>query len=208
MDKNWSPSTAMLPHPVRYVAALVAACLLTACSSGDNGGSPAPSPSASSAAGGNVDPALKVSTPLPTDAVLDDPCSVLSPSQAAQIGLNPTGKLDDRAPKACTWESSGNAENSVGIGALPQNKNGLSDIYAGRSSAAYFTPVTIEGYPAVFTDKTDDRSTGSCQLWIGITGQLAVSVGTVINVGANKSDPCPIAQKAGQAMIDHLKGAA
>ncbi|MEV4600346.1 DUF3558 domain-containing protein [Amycolatopsis sp. NPDC049253] len=162
----------------------------------------------SSAAGGAVDPALKVSTPLPTDAVLNDPCALLSAGQAGKIGLKTPGKLDDRTPKACTWESSGNAENSVGIGALPQNKNGLSDIYSGKSSAAYFTPVTIEGYPAVFTDKSDDRSSGSCQLWIGITDQLAVSVGTVINVGANKPDPRPVAQKVGQTMIDHLKSAA
>ncbi|MEV6895764.1 DUF3558 domain-containing protein [Amycolatopsis sp. NPDC051372] len=198
----------MPPRTVRYAAstaaALTAAILLAACS----GSSTTPPGPASSAAGSTVEPVLEISTPLPTDAVLNDPCSVLSAVQAAQIGLKRDGKLDDRSPKACTWESSGNAENSVGIGALPQNKNGLSDIYSGKSSAAYFTPTTTGGYPAVFTDKTDDRSTGSCQLWIGITDHLAVSVGTVINVGANKADPCRIAQRAGQAMIDHLKGAA
>ncbi|MEU4674237.1 DUF3558 domain-containing protein [Amycolatopsis sp. NPDC023774] len=204
----------MLPRTARFVAsaaaALTVAGSLAACSGDGNGGSPTQSSAANStsSAGSSIDPALKVPAPLPTDSVLNDPCSVLSASQAAQVGLKPEGKLDDRSPKACTWESSGNAENSVGIGALPQNKNGLSDIYSGKASAAYFTPVTIEGYPAVFTDKSDDRSDGSCQLWIGITDQLAVSVGTVINVGAHKSDPCPIAQQVGQAMVQHLKGAA
>jgi hypothetical protein len=57
-------------------------------------------------------------------------------------------------------------------------------------------------------DRPENRSSGSCQLWIGITDQLAVSVGTVINVGANKPDPRPVAQKVGQTMIDHLKSAA
>ncbi|MEV4600343.1 DUF3558 domain-containing protein [Amycolatopsis sp. NPDC049253] len=192
------------------VAALTAAGLLAACSGGDSGGSTTPSsaPSSGSSGGDGVDPALKVPAPLPTGDLLNNPCAVLSASQLTTIGLKTEGVPDDRTPKACSWVSSTLAQNSVGIGALPQNAAGISDIYDGKSSAAYFTPTTVDGYPGVYTDKADLRSSGTCQLWVGVTDQLAVAVGTTIGVGSNKSNPCPIAEKVATAMIEHLKGAA
>jgi hypothetical protein len=69
-------------------------------------------------------------------------------------------------------------------------------------------PVTVSGYPGVFADTQDGRPSGSCTLWIGITDQLAYSVVTSITVGANKATTCASAQKVGEAVIAHLKGAA
>ena len=96
----------------------------------------------------------------------------------------------------------------MNVGAVPQNKGGISDIYDQQSRQAYFQPVTVNGYPGVFADTQDGRPSGSYTLWVGITDQLAFTVGVSITTGQNKATPCASAQKIGEAVITHLKGAA
>jgi hypothetical protein len=192
----------MLLRTVRLTAATLAALgLLTACS----GGSPSPSPSASPSSASSSD-GPKVPAALPTQALLSDPCSILTAAEATQVGLNSPGKNDSTSTlPGCTWKSSATEVNQVGLTALPQNAGGISDIYTKKTGAAYFEPVDINGYPGVYTDIQDARTQGSCTLWVGITDQLAVSVIPNIQSGPNKTDPCGIAKKFATAMITHLK---
>ncbi len=97
--------------------------------------------------------------------------------------------------------------NSVGITVVPQNTGGISDIYAQKAQQAYFEPVSINGYPGVYSAKADHRADGNCQLWVGVTDQLAVAVTPLISTGQNKSNPCGIAEKFAAVMIKHLKNA-
>ena len=193
----------MLPRTVRLTAATVAALgLLTACSGG-NGGSENPSPSQSPSSSSSGD-GPKVPAPLPTQALLSDPCSILTSAEAAQISLRSPGKNDSTSTlPGCTWKYTQTEQNQIGLTALPQNTGGISDIYTKKSGAAYFQPIDINGYPGVYTDIQDARADGSCTLWVGVTDQLAVSV--IPNIGVGKSDPCGIAKNFATAMIAHLK---
>jgi hypothetical protein len=155
-----------------------------------------------------VDPSLKVPAPLPTQSLLSNPCSVLTDSELHAVGLAAPGKVSQGSPPLCGWSSYDTAQNGVNAGAVPQNKGGISDIYDQKAKQAYFEPVTVNGYPGVFADTQDGRPSGSCTLWVGITDQLAYSVITSIGTGPNKSTPCASAQKIGEAVITHLKGAA
>ncbi|WP_336162017.1 DUF3558 domain-containing protein [Amycolatopsis sp. VC5-11] len=180
--------------------------LLAACS---NGGSPDAPPASSAPSSSSAgDSSLAVPAPLQTDGLIDNPCSALSDSQLTQIGLLTGGRVTSGPPKSCRWKSSSNELNSISLAPLPQNKGGISDIYAQKAKQAYFEPVKVSDYPGLFAATDDARSDGSCQLWVGVTDQLAVSIITGISSGPNKSDPCPIAKKVGDALVTHLKGAA
>ncbi|MDT8911014.1 DUF3558 domain-containing protein [Amycolatopsis sp. PS_44_ISF1] len=197
---------------VRDVVALVvvAAVSLTACSGGGdstgNGSSPSKTAPDTSSPGG--DPALKVPAPLPAQALLSNPCSALTDAELKDVGLTPPGELTQGPPALCDWSSLSTKQNGVGVGAVPQNKGGISDIYDQRAKQAYFQPVTVDGYPGVFADTQDGRPSGSCSLWVGITDQLAFTVVTSITIGPNKAQPCDVARKVGTAVVTHLRGAA
>ncbi|WP_326567321.1 DUF3558 domain-containing protein [Amycolatopsis rhabdoformis] len=199
----------MISRTVRIAAGTVAAlAALTACSGGSGGGtSPSSAAPASSPAAGS---GPRVPAALPTDALLSDPCSVLTADGATQVGLALPGKKDTGSSQltGCMWKSTRSDQNSVSIYPLPQNKGGISDIYSQKDQDVYFQPVSIDGYPGVFADVHDGRPSGSCTLWVGVTDQLAVSVISAIGVGDNKNNPCAISQKFGTAMIGQLKGAA
>jgi hypothetical protein len=153
------------------------------------------------------DSSLKVPAPLSSGGVIDNPCSALRDSELTGIGLL-TGQATADSPKLCRWKSSTNELNSISLSAVPQNKGGISDIYAQKAQSAYFEPVSISGYPGVYASTNDARPSGSCQLWAGVTDQLALSVVTNIGAGSLKTNPCPKAREVGEAMIAHLKGAA
>lgn len=191
-------------------AALAAAGVLSACSGGSGGaGSIPPATSSSSAAssssaGGGLAPS--VPTPLPTDAVLSNPCGALSADQVRTIGLTGPGtRDDDTTGPSCKWKSATSEFNSVFIAPMTANKNGLNDIYANRPKDKYFEPTTVGGYPAVYADIVDNRSGGDCVLWVGVTDQLSVFVSTQIGSGPNKSNPCPVVERVATAMIQHLQ---
>lgn len=186
---------------------VAASVLLAGCSgSGSDGSTDGSSSAAPSSAGG--DSSLKVPAPLPADGLIDNPCSAISAAQLTEIGLLTDGKVSAGTPKLCRWTSSSIDLNSISLSAISQNKGGIGDIYDQKAKSAYFEPVTLSGYPGVFASIDDGRPSGVCQLWAGVTDQLAVSIITSINSGPNKSDPCPIAKKVGDALVTHLKGAA
>jgi len=185
-------------------AVAVAAAVLTGCSGGEEADS-----AAAPSSGPTVDPALRVPAPLPTDSLVADPCSALSPAQVEEVGLaSPGEEVAGDAGTDCRWRSSGYDTNKIYIGPLQGQDAGISGIYANREQDKYFEPVTIEGYPAVFAADADLRSSGTCALWVGVTDQLVVSVISSIVQGPNVSDPCPAVERVATAMVQHLKEAA
>lgn len=186
----------MARRSVPPIAAVAMAILLTSCS----GGTEPATPTTSAAASGP-----RVPSPLPTDGLLNDPCKVLTAAEAAQVGLAYPGRPVNETSPSCSFRSSGNPLNSISIGAVPQNPHGISDIYDQKAQSAYFEPVSISGYPGALADTHDGRPSGNCQLWVGVTDELAVSIIPQISAGPNKTDPCGLAQKFAAAMIGHLK---
>jgi hypothetical protein len=187
--------------------AFAALALLTACTgkTGTTSGSASPAPTGEATGNG----APKVPAALNADGILADPCSALSAAQQDDIGMVKPGK-GDQGPTGpeCRWKSAGSSLNSVEVSPFTANENGLSDIYGQKAAKAYFEPVTVAGYPAVSTNVSDLRSSGTCPLWIGVTDQLVVVVIAQIGTGANKTQPCSVAERVAEAMIQHLKGAA
>ncbi|HWD04535.1 MAG TPA: DUF3558 domain-containing protein [Amycolatopsis sp.] len=192
----------MLSRTLRLTAAAIAFLgLLTACSGSNAGEPPASAPATTS----TVSAGLRVPAPLPTDGLLNDPCSVLTRDEAAQVGLDSPGRKDTGEVNGCTWKSTRSEQNQVAIRPLPQNHAGISDIYDQKDKDVYFQPVTINGYPGVFADVQDSRPSGGCTLWLGVTDQLAVGVISSIYVGDNKNNPCGISQKFATALVRHLQ---
>lgn len=189
-------------------SALVAVGALAACSSGTDVGTIPPATSdglASSSPAAQLAP--RVPSPLPTDALIADPCtSSLSADQVYKLGLDPGTRSDDQTGPTCKWRSAAYSSNVVFLGPMTANKNGLSDIYADNPKEKYFEPTTINGYPAVYADVTDNRTGGDCLLWVGVTDQLSVSVSAQILDGPNKSNPCPVVERVATAMVQHLQG--
>ncbi|NIH86332.1 DUF3558 domain-containing protein [Amycolatopsis granulosa] len=183
-------------------AGLIAAGLLTACSSG--GSTAAPEPGAPS-----VDPAPRVPAPLPADALVADPCSALPPELAAAGGLTPPGeRYESPGGPACRWQSAGHDANKIFLAPLGQQKTGLTGVYVNRDQDAYFEPTTIEGYPAVYAANADLRGSGTCALWLGLTDELVVNINSSILAGPNAGDPCPVVGDVAATVVRHLKGAA
>jgi hypothetical protein len=199
----------MSHRTIRLAAGTLAVLgLLTACG-GTNGNTAQPPASSTGASGApGTDPSLKVPAPLSTQKLIADPCSALSDDDAAKIGLISPGKLDNSQPVSCNWTSTQFPGNGISVAPMTQNKNGLSDIYAQKAQQAYFEPTTIEGYPAVYADKSDNRASGTCFVWVAVTDQLAVSVGGIFGSGQHKSDPCGFLGNVATAVVNHLKTAA
>lgn len=187
-----------------FVVASVA--VLSACSS-HTAGTPSTSGTGSPSASGPSRSAPPVPGALPTDALIANPCNGLSASQITTVGLAVPGaeSQSDTGP-TCKWRSAVFQLNVVYISPMTVNKNGLSDIYATKGNFAYFEPTTVDDYPGVYASPTDNRSGGDCQLWVGVSDELSVSVSAQIGEGPNKTNPCPATERVATAMIDHLQG--
>jgi hypothetical protein len=193
-------------------AVLTAGLLLAGCSGVKPGSagdiapmSSQPSPAPLSSNGGSSGSAPKVDTPLNPASLLADACAALSPSQLSTLGLNTGKPRQIETGPTCSWRYADGTSNTVNISPIEPNKNGLSDLYDEKDEKAYWEPTNIAGYPAVYADITDDRDRGRCSLYVGVTDQLSVFILTQLDDGANVSNPCPVADKIGAAMVKTLK---
>jgi hypothetical protein len=106
----------------------------------------------------------------------------------------------------CAWNDNGvgTVGASASVAVQTTLHRGLSDIYAQRSGMGYFTPVTIEGYPAVLADLTDQRASGTCAL------NLGVSDTSVLVIDYHQGDlglpACDKVQAVARAVVETLKG--
>jgi uncharacterized protein DUF3558 len=126
----------------------------------------------------------RVSAPLDVSTFLVRPCSVLSTDQLAGLQLPPTGTPDTSSDIAtiagpgCIWQN-GEQMLATKITFMTANKNGLSDSYRGHEQGDFpiWEPTTVAGYPAVFNDAVDLRTTGSCSITVGVSDTMTILVG-------------------------------
>jgi hypothetical protein len=187
-------------------AAVIALSLVTAgCSTGgkdeDHIAAAAPTPT--------VDSSLQVTAPLPSEPLVNDPCSALSRDQATEIGLvHPGEPYPGQYGQGCRWQSAAHDANKIFIAPLATEQTGITGLYAKRSDDKYYEPTSIAGYPAAYASQADLRSSGTCALWVGVNDQLVVNINSSILEGPNVTDPCPVLGTIATAMIEHLKGTA
>jgi hypothetical protein len=197
------------------VLGIAAIMLVEGCTS-TQPGSPGPVTTADPASSVTSSPtssgvqAPKVANPLNDSGLRNDPCSALSAVQVKTIGLTAAAKSSmnhSAVGNVCSWtdDTVGVAGADIGVGVETMLTHGLSDIYAQRQREAYFTPMDIDGYPAVLADEVDDRSSGSCGM------NVAISDTSVVLVNYQQSGlgaaSCDKVQAVAHAVIATLKGA-
>jgi hypothetical protein len=108
---------------------------------------------------------------------------------------------------SCGWTDSAIAF-SFGVTLLASNTNGIGAAYAKKGQAAYFEPLTIQGYPAAFFSpfRKDDRPVGDCGIVVGIADNLEVDILVQAVRDPQKSQACQLAKQVADAMITTLKG--
>lgn len=201
----------------RWVSAIVGVAsvvVIAGCSSPQAGqptaaASSDPSRTSTTNASSSSGQAPRVQTPLNDARLIGDPCSALTSGQLQAVGFTPavkTGVEHLAVGNVCNWndDTVGVVGASAGVVVQITLHHGLSDIYAQRSGMAYFTPVTIEGYPAVLADLTDERSSGTCAL------NLGVSDTSVLAIDYEQQDlgpsACDKVQALARATVETLRG--
>jgi hypothetical protein len=187
----------MTSRTIRLAAALAVIAALSACTTAADG-TPRPVPggetpdtsTSSSSPTSTSDEAPRVASPLDADAFVAEPCSSLTDEQLTSFNVG-EGKPQggENLPPGCGWFGDSGA---ISVGWLAQNKNGLADTYRRKELDAYFIETTVDGYPAVFADATDERSTGVCGIVVGVSDTMTfyaqVSDGPVGDAACDKAE--------------------
>lgn len=188
------------------VLVLAAGALVAGCSGTESGtASTAPSSAPAESSSGSSGSAPKVSNPLNTASIESNACSALSASKRTELGLGEGEQRTTSVGPGCSLFAADDRLNQIEISPVLANKNGLSDVYDTKANNGYFEPTEISGYPAVYAASLDGRNSGKCGLFVGVTDQLAVNILVQYDNGPGASEPCPVAQKVGEAMIETLK---
>lgn len=187
------------------------------CTSSE-GGTARPDPSSTAAPDSTGSPpgdseAPRVEDPLDADAVLADPCSVLTPSQLTGFGAQTTGVPDTDSAVAktvgpsCIWHPVDLAvAGSVSVSWQVGNKNGLSDTYRVRDRWSDFEETEVDGYPAVFTNDEDPAINGYCDIVVGISDTLTFAASEKGSKADGAADVCDEAKSVASAAIETLRG--
>lgn len=146
-----------------------------------------------------------VADPLEVGELRNDPCGALSAEQLSALGVVDAGTRDvDSGNPECHWHLSTSLLHVVAISPALSDDGGLSDLYAQKQYQQYFEPTEVDGYPAVYASVLEQRSRGNCELWVGVTDELAV----VIKTYFLEVEPCPVTERIATAMIEHARGGA
>lgn len=109
----------------------------------------------------------------------------------------------------CTWFDSDNSGFSLGF--LP-GQGGIATIYKNSVDAGggYFqVSPQISGQPAAFSDVTDNRKSGGCQIFIGAKNDESFSVSALLRKSSpSYGDPCALVTKIAEAAVTTIKAGA
>lgn len=146
--------------------------------------------------------------PLDASRFFSEPCAVLNQTQLSVFDVTrpgrpeTTGGVAENAGPFCTWFSE--SGDSIGIGFLVGNENGLSDTYAGRDEIDSFIPTNVDGYPAVFANTPDLRSRGTCNLIVATSDSLTFQATEQGSLDAQGS--CDRAKQVAAAALATIRG--
>ena len=192
------------------VPALAFAVLAVAGCAGRTGGTANPAPTAESSSTETsrsaADSAPRVPSPLNAASITSDSCATLSATARSTLSLGDGTPRSTANGPSCTFQEAADPGNQIDVTTVTANKNGLQDVYDTKANDAYFGETQVSGYPAVSAAAADDRKDGKCGLFVGVTDELAVNILVQYDNGAGAADPCSVAQKFGESMIQTLMG--
>jgi len=194
--------------------------LLAGCNNGDSGSShksskPAPLEQTSGMETTNhqgVDEwpsdVPKITDPIDLDSWSDNPCDILTNEQLGNLTINSNPKPGHtKAGPNCTWgdltDDGINIGGSLGVSITST----IPGLYKNNNLGkyAYFDPITINDYPAVFFGRADDRNHGGC----GIAIALEPSHTYVINLRLHEdypryNKPCSVLEDVSTMAVDTM----
>jgi hypothetical protein len=192
------------------VPALAFAVLAVAGCSSRTGGTANPAPSAEPSGSDTSQPAggsaPRVPSPLNSTSITSDACATLNAAGRSTLSLGDGTPRSTANGPSCTFQEAADPGNQIDVTTVTANKHGLQDVYDTKANDAYFDETQVSGYPAVYAAAADDRKDGKCGLFVGVTDELSVNILVQYDNGAGASDPCPVAQKFGESMVQTLMG--
>lgn len=194
------------------------ALAVSACSTRESG-TPSPSTTASdpsmSTGASPAGRAPRVAHPLDALAFTKSTCLALTASDLVSLDLTGAhGRVTVTAGSpACTWQKASTTTatdvRSDAVAWLTPDTDGLSDLYAQKSTMAYFVVTSVDEYPAVYADVADLRTNGSCFLNVGVNDHLYFFVDYERNYTtsseANAQQSCGAAEQTAAAVIRNLR---
>ncbi len=192
--------------------AFAAVALLAGCAE-ESGGAPGRTSAPSSEPAANALPhsgAPKVENPIDTAAFEAEPCSVATPRQLSAAGLEfkPAEPDPEQSTGSdCLWRFSATGYGLVGGTFFGLHDQGLSALYARRSSYGLFEEIPpIGGYPALVWNTSDHRKEGFCTISIGLrddqTYDVAASLG---GDNPDKTTSCEVARTVAEIAVETIK---
>jgi uncharacterized protein DUF3558 len=183
---------------VLLLGAVITTCTLVGC------GSTTPSPPpANPATSQRLAPT--VAHPLNAAPFTSKPCTSLTTSDTTTLGLAGAQTADTSiaaAQPACSFTA---GQKRVDVSWETADPHGLSDLYAQKSTMAYWKPMTIFGYPAVEADQLDERAAqGICVVHVGVTDQLFFFT-TTTEGAADATKACPVAEQAAADVVRNVR---
>jgi len=148
--------------------------------------------------------------PLDVEPFLNRPCNVLTPEQAAEWTVsNPERVPDKRTYTGPACEFQPDDPKQVFFGTTIRTMDSLEGVYQRRDTLQLFEPTEVAGYPGAFNDSADTRSLGSCGLTIKVAEDSALDVLVSVNnrQSPEYTDPCPVAARIMEQMIETIQGA-
>jgi hypothetical protein len=209
----------------KAAAAAVCALVVTGCTT-VSAGSPTPDPADASGTPSSdagtpppaeedlpSDGAPKVTDPIDVSHFEQNPCDVLTPDQAQELGVDPTGKPEeDGFGKICRWRSPDVNGGATTISFFSSDNRGMSSIYRSHAKGElkYFAPLEVEGQPAAAYDvNSSKKPTAACFVAVGLTDELAFSSYTTLSSGnIGQRDPCQAGAQVASMMVKTMRGSA
>lgn len=132
----------------------------------------------------------------PKDATAGDPCALLPPAAAAEVGVNSAGKQEssfvDDAAAGCVWEGQDGAKK---VAFTPLQNRSIQVYYDNPDAYVDFKKLSVSGYPAVRANKDDPMRGGSCDIFVATNkNQVVQAYSRTPKVG--QVDPCQISKNA------------
>jgi hypothetical protein len=192
--------------------ALVAmATLIAGCSSTPGTATPAPSAPASSA--GPRFGAPPVPAPLDPAPLEKAPCAAMTSTQVASLGAaykNEESKPSDPLGPTCSWsfDTDDNASSVTGgVFTKDPSHGGISGLYGRQQTGGLtkFEPFSVNGFPGVVYDASNNPLLGSCALGVGLRNDLSYTITVGLDDRSPFTDACELGKKVAGFVITYLQ---
>lgn len=137
----------------------------------------------------------------PKDARDVQPCSLLTPTQAAILTLDPSRtKVGSTADlMGCSWPSTQPPISSLAVTVdTNPTRRGLTDTYLKRDDFRTFEPLLIDGFPAV---RAERALSNDCTIEVGLSDTQWMRVDANAR---SETDSCALVKRAISAILTNL----